>query len=631
MTASKPTFFRLSTRLKAVVCLVTFGAAFALIGSATLPSVAQAAFGDGKKSAQAVPDPKDPLIAKVRFQPSIIEAGGTLDLIIDMEMVENYHAYLERFKLAIESPDDLKLAPFKITPVVRFMDVVSKTEKDGIEGRSTLRALMEVPSGFKAGSHVAKIKLTYQACTADHCLFPKSLLFDVPFTVSAATAGGPVLRESEAPVKPLISGRTKSEFEVALDKSVWSAFLLVFVVGFLTSLTPCVYPMIPITLAVLGARAKHHSHLKNFSLALVYVFGIALTYSLMGVGAAMTGGLFGAALSNIWVVTAIAILFVAMALSMFGLFEVQAPAFIRNRLGAARGSHGYGGALMTGLVAGIVASPCIGPVLVSVLTYIAQTQSKILGFSLLFTFAVGMGLPFIALGISSSWISKLPKAGTWMEGVKFFFGIVMLGMALYYVQPLYPTWLFQALLGFTLVLFASFFGAFEPTAGLSIAGRLRKGAMMAALASGAALCTVATLSRAGYQVLSPSSAQISLVATGASSAMKWQPYALDTLSAAAKQGRPVLIDFSAEWCGACKEMDRTTFVDANVVGESRRFTLLKVDGTEDTPELKKILDRYGVQGFPTYLFFDGQGQLHTELTLLGYEDASAFVKRLQAL
>jgi thiol:disulfide interchange protein DsbD len=584
---------------------------------------AHAAFGDKSSQRKVVADPKDPLTASGKFQPSTIEAGGTAELVVDMELAENFHAYLERFKVTIEAPDDLKIADYKITPLVKFMDVVTKTEKEGVAGKSTLRALVEVPQGFAAGTQNARVKLTYQACTEDHCLFPKSVFLEVPFQVTAGAA-----LSTAGKFEPL---RPKNELESAISKSALAAFLLVFAVGFLTSLTPCVYPMIPITLAILGARAKGNSHAKNFALSLVYVNGIALTYSILGLIVAMTGGLFGAALGNIYVVTAIALIFVAMALSMFGLFEIQAPAFIRNQLGAAKTTHGFAGAFAAGLIAGVVASPCTGPVLISLLAYIAQSGSKVFGFALLFTFSYGMGLPFIALGLSSSWLSKMPKAGSWMEGVKVFFGVVMIGMAFYYVRLLYPAWLLQLLVGLTLVLFSSFYGALTPLAlGTTTLLRLRKGVMLSAFAAGVALISVGALTRAG--VLAPVE-KLTLTPTSSTlnSPMSWKPYSLEALAEAAKAGRPVLVDFSAEWCGACHEMDETTFIDKRIVEAGKNFDLLRVDGTEDTPALREILERYKVQGFPTYLFFNSKGAIQTDRTVLGYLDSDAFLKKMQGI
>jgi len=394
--------------------------------------------------------------------------------------------------------------------------------------------------------------------------------------------------------------------------------------------------MIPITLDVLGARTKGQSKLKSFSLSFTYVLGIALTYSILGVTAAKTGALFGSALSNVYVVTAIALLFVTMGLSMYGLFELQVPAFLRDKVGTAKTGSGYGGAFMTGLIAGVVASPCVGPVLVSVLAYIARTQDIFLGFALLFTFAMGMGVLFMVLGTSSAMISKVPKAGNWMELVKFAFGTIMVGMALYYIKPLYPAWLFNTLVGIAAILIASAYGAFEPNEKLESAGRMRKGAMLATFVIGLVFATSGLLERAGVPLMSGAFIAQGGGAAGGNSTgsalntvkLDWKPFSTAALEEATRAKKPVIIDFFAEWCGACKELEHLTFPDPRIRSLSEKFVLLKVDATEESPELDKLKKQYTVMGLPTMIFYDIAGQVRSDLTLTGFENADAFLKRM---
>ncbi len=568
----------------------------------------------------------NPLTAKVRLQPSTVGDGQTAELHFDMEIAEHYHAYVDKFKIAVESPDDLKVADIKVSPVVKFMDSVTKKEREGVENKAQGRAILEIPQGFKHGDHVAKVKLTYQACSKENCLFPKTIELDAPFKVVASVAGAsnnppPTAPDTQAAAAPANS------FERAMGQSMFMAILVVFGMGVITSLTPCIYPMIPITLAVLGARTKGQSKLKSFSLSLAYVLGIAFTYSILGVAAAKTGAMFGAALGNIYIVTAIALLFVGMALSMYGVYELQVPAFIRNKVGTAQTGSGYGGAFATGLIAGVVASPCVGPVLVSVLTYIAQTQNLVLGFVLLFSFAMGLGLLFIVLGTSSALISKMPKAGAWMDITKFVFGSVMVGMALYYVAPIYPKWLFHSLLGLAVVMIASAYGAFEPNEGLTSKGRIRKGAMLASFVIGLMFVATGLLDKAGI-ALPSGSAGLVAGQPAATPHLNWQKFSEASLASAIADKKPVVIDFYADWCGACKELEHETFPDARVRKLSEKFVLLQVDATDDFPGLDKLKKTYGVMGLPTMIFYDGAGQVRKELTLTGFENADAFVKRM---
>ncbi len=556
-------------------------------------------------------------------------------VVIELSLDEPYKAYADRFKLVLESPQGAELTDLKLEPLIQFMDTFTKKMKDGIKKHGTMTATLKLQSPDPKG---LKLKLTYQACTTEHCLFPKNITLEPTIVQGAHSTEAPAASTgkaiSPAPATSSTTAGGSSDFEKAMSGGILSAIVFMLVAGFLTSLTPCIYPMIPITLAILGAsdrrsgarasNAPPRSKLRGFFLSIFYVLGIATTYSVLGVTAASTGALFGSALSNIWVVSALGILFVLMGLSMYGLFEIQAPAFIRDRLGQGKSEAGYGSSYLTGLAAGVVASPCIGPVLVSVLAYIAQTQNKLLGFVLLFSFAMGMGVLFIVLGTSSSLISKVPKAGAWMDIVKFIFGTTMVGMALYYVAPVYPEWAVRGLLGLAIVLIASAYGVFA-VADTGIA-RVKKGASVAAFCIGIALLMASALEKTGVKVGALQQASNGTV-KGVSQ-LPWQKYSDELLEKALAEKKPILIDFWADWCGACHELEERTFPDARIQAAGLKFALLKVDATEDSPELGKLKQKYGVLGLPTMIFYDPTGKVRSELTVTGFEDADSFIQKM---
>jgi thioredoxin:protein disulfide reductase len=362
-------------------------------------------------------------------------------------------------------------------------------------------------------------------------------------------------------------------------------FGVLFLAGILTSLTPCVYPLIPITVGVFGGRQPEH-RARSVALSATYVGGIAVTYSVLGVFAAMSGKAFGSALASPWVIALLAVFLVALAASLFGAFDINLPPSLQTKLSAVRGA-GFAHALGMGLVAGIVAAPCTGPVLAGVLTYVATTRSAVLGFWMLFSYALGMGLLFFVLGATSL---KLPRSGAWMDTVKSVLGVALVAAALGLVLPFLPK------------------PAALPLSPRAVA--IASAALAFAAVLGGALSLSFHAARR-EQVLKATTLAVLLVAVGLR--LGWLgkaqvpeiPWLHDERAAveqARATGKALLVDFFAEWCAACKELDLHVFSDPAVKQEvAARFVPLKIDATEDSDEVTRLQTKYGVPGLPTVL------------------------------
>jgi thioredoxin:protein disulfide reductase len=393
---------------------------------------------------------------------------------------------------------------------------------------------------------------------------------------------------------------------------------LIFAGGLLTALTPCVYPLIPITLSVFGA--KQASRARAIGLTLVYILGIAVMFTSLGVAAAKTGSAFGTVLSNPWVVGLLAALFAAFAASMFGAFDFALPAALQSRL-STLGKAGYGGALAMGLAAGVVAAPCTGPVLSGVLVYVATTQNVPLGALLLFTYALGLGAPFFLIGALSL---SLPKSGAWMEAIKSVFGIALLALSVLYLRDAFPK--LRALLSLATVAYGALLASALVSLGV-LAGAVHKSfhswpAEGSLKAAGVVLAVLGLSLRPGAPVASPRPPADA----------HWLLSEEAALAQSRASGRPLIVDFTAEWCTACKELERDVYASAEFVEEAKRFVLVKIDGTdEDSPSFAAAQQKYRVAGMPTVVFIDASGKERDDLRVTGNLPLREFVDKMRAV
>lgn len=417
-----------------------------------------------------------------------------------------------------------------------------------------------------------------------------------------------------------------------LDGSFLATLPILFAAGVLTSLTPCVYPLIPITVSIFGARGSSDRG-RAAALSGTYVLGIATMYSGLGVAAAASGKAFGSVMGNPVVVTIFALVMLAFALSMFGLYEIQLPSGVMAKLQGVSG-FGFGSAFGMGLVAGIIAAPCTGPVLGAVLTFVAATQQLAVGFWLLFAYALGLGLLFFVLGTFSV---KLPRSGAWMESVKTVLGVALVLVAFSFVRPfvwpkppdlaISPDLL--GILSAVLVAAAVLAGAVSRSFHGPAPEKLLKlgGVVLLTLALAGRFEWIVGADRVGGLV--PAAAAEEGGATPVAGKIRWLHDEAEALRVAKAENKPILIDFYADWCTACTELDKFTFTDARVRAEvAQRFVPLKVDGTEETDAIRALQQKYGVVGLPLVTVVSPDGKQLASPKIAGFLEAEPFLKEL---
>ena len=498
-----------------------------------------------------------------------------------------------------------------------------------------------------AAATVMTLNATYMGCSEEGLCYPpinKTLRLDLPDAKTGLRASPtPAMTEAPPPsaIAPLSAGSTSSGLpdnentriaQLFKGGSFWLIVSFFFGAGLLLALTPCVFPMIPILSGIIVGRGHKITRMHAFILSLAYVMGMAITYAAAGVAAGFSGSLISNALQTPWVLGSFSALFVLLSLSMFGFYEFQLPAALQSKLNDTsnrlHGGH-LSGVFAMGALSAIIMGPCVAAPLAGALLYIGQTHDAVLGGVALFALALGMGAPLLLIGTSAGVL--LPRAGAWMEAVKSFFGVMLLALAIWIVQPLLPIGV-QMLLWAALLIFSGIYLRALDTLPHNASGwhRLFKGIGLIALLlgwvcrvgprSGARdlLRPLGNLGRAEAQA--PATLQFSRIMDVAD---------LDRRIAQAR-GQTVMLDFYADWCVSCKEMERFTFADAAVQDRLKPVLLLQADVTANSEADQAMLKRFGLYGPPAILFFDAQGKELGDFRVTGYQDAARFLQSLQA-
>lgn len=498
-----------------------------------------------------------------------------------------------------------------------------------------------------SGEQAVSLAAAYQGCSEKGVCYPpvqKTIALVLPAVAAApveAALQSAVAADVEmvAPAKPVEAQGNESSRIGALLKggSFWLIMVSFFGFGLLLALTPCVFPMIPILSGIIVGQGHALTKSRAFVLSLAYVLGMALTYAAVGVAAGMSGTLLSAALQNPWVLGGFALVFVALAFSMFGFYSLQMPSFIQSRFTEASnrvGSGGTAGIFAMGALSAVIVGPCVAAPLAGALLYISQTGDMVLGGSALFSLALGMGAPLLLVGVSAG--ALLPRAGGWMEAVKSFFGVLLLGMAIWLVSPVISAAVHMLLWAGLLIVSAMYLRAIDPLPHpASGFAKFWKGVGVVALIVGVALLIgVLSGSRDMLQPLSGLHAEGAEAKAAGMEALRFERVKnVAELESRLKQanGKVVMLDFYADWCISCKEFDRFTFSDAKVQAKLRDVVLLQVDVTANSENDKALLKKFGLFGPPGIIFFDKSGKELSDARVIGYVPPEKFIVSLDAI
>ena len=556
----------------------------------------------------------DPAVA---FKPSA-RALDAQTIEVAFAIAKGYYLYRDKFRFAVDGEGVTLGAP--VFPKGKEKDDENFGKVEVFYNRVAIRLPVERNA---SGALPLTLKVTSQGCAdAGVCYPPQTQTVAVTLPDPATTpAAPPVAVDADESGK--IAG-------ILRDAGFWANLAFFFAAGLGLALTPCVLPMIPILSGIIAGQGHKASHARGFALSLAYVLGMAVTYAAAGVAAGLTGTLLSAALQNAWVLGAFALVFVVLSFSMFGFYELQLPTALQSKLseesGHLQGGRGIGVFAM-GALSALIVGPCVAAPLAGALLYIGQTGDAVLGGTALFVMALGMGAPLIAVGTAGG--SLLPKTGPWMEGVKKGFGVLLLATAVWLLTPVVPPVVPMLAWAALLIVPAIYLHAVDPLPPHARGWqRFWKGVGIVMLLTGAALLIGALAgSRDPLQPLAGLRGQ-ALAAQPRKPPFEPVRSLAELDARLAAVDRPVMLDFYADWCVSCKEMEKFTFADPAVRDRLAGFTLLKADVTANTAEDKALLARFGLFGPPGIVFFTPDGHEVPGLRVVGFQDATRFLRTL---
>lgn len=546
------------------------------------------------------------------------EIVSPTEFTLNWQIAPNYHLYSDSITVKVISPSNVKLEPFALPQGTKGDD----PSRGGpyMEYHNKLQIPVQLAKGTTTG---LDLEVGYQGCADVGLCYPPQTKKITLSEVSDDKLGDIIQSSNDI----------HSIDHLLQNQKPWAVLLSFFVFGLLLAFTPCVFPMLPILSSIIAGQGEHITSLRAFTLSLVYVLASAITYAVAGVIAGLAGHHLQSALQNEWVIGFSGILFIILAMSLFGFYELQLPHRLQSKLTHLSHQEKPGtliGVAIMGIFSTLIVSPCVSAPLVGALAYIGESGSPVFGGLALFVMGFAMGVPLLIIGTSAG--KLMPKAGHWMGAIKNLFGIVLIGMAIWLWSRILPGAIILGLWGILAITCAIYLGALETTT----KGWPRFWKAIGIAAGVYGLCLLVGAASGSENVFEP----LDRLAASSFTSNNNKPVEVASpfkrindakeLAFALKQGQPVLLDFYADWCVACQEMERKVFNDAQVAQALKQanLQLLQVDLTKSTPETDALLKQYKVLAPPTIVFFNKKGNWITNANVVGEQSLESFLAQL---